>query len=308
MAKVQHEIRCHNNPDRLEPSEKWKTLMKNRGIFHKGENQFTKARRLGLPIPQSKCLGRHPQGRPHTEEEKKKISEARKKYLREHPEKCHWRNKDKFKSVPCEKLKEILRKDYSFVEEYTDTRWEHNYSLDIAFLEKKLAIEVNGEQHYDKTGNLAPYYQKRHEYLTSQGWTVIELHYANCFNQESIEKIKTAIETGIPISEEEHKLLFQNKRKSKEEKRLLKFAEFEKAKREGRLDKTQTKIIAGKYSEEKWIERKNKILSCGVDITKYGWAKLVSDKIGLSRGEIYHTILHFPNDFANRFKKLNAAK
>jgi hypothetical protein len=41
----------------------------------KGSNQFTKAKRLGLPIPESKCKGRKGHSHPQTEENKKKLSE-----------------------------------------------------------------------------------------------------------------------------------------------------------------------------------------------------------------------------------------
>ena len=82
-------------------------------------------------------------GHTHTEEEKKLISEKRKQYLQEHPDEHPWKRGTKFISIPCEKLKEVLKQDgFNFVEEYSDRRWEHNYSIDIAFLDKKLAIEI----------------------------------------------------------------------------------------------------------------------------------------------------------------------
>ena len=126
----------------------------------------------------------------HTEETKKHLSEVRKKWLKEHPESHPWKRKDKYKSVPCEKLKDILRKDFNFVEEYTDKRWEHNYSIDIAFLDKKLGIEVNGDQHYNRDGTLIEYYQKRHNYLESQGWLIFEIYYIKCYKSNDIEQIK----------------------------------------------------------------------------------------------------------------------
>lgn len=83
-------------------------------------------------------------GRHHSDETKKKLSEIQTNRLKENPENHPWKHKDKFVSEPCEKLKEILKKhDLSFFEEYTDKEWEHSYAIDIAFPEKRLAIEVN---------------------------------------------------------------------------------------------------------------------------------------------------------------------
>lgn len=240
-------------------------------------------------------------GHKHTEESKRKLSDARKKWLKENPDKHPWKNKNKFKSVPCEKLKKILRKYFNFIEEYTDNRWGHNYSLDIAFLDRKIAVEVNGAQHYNKDGNLKPYYQKRHNFLESNGWLVLEVFYIRCFKENEIEKIKTAIQERVPIPEEEYKLLFQNKRKSIEEKRKERELKFKKAKQEGKINSNGTKIVANKYSEEKWLQRKTLIENSGVDLTKFGWVAKVAKLTGLTNRMIYLTTKHFKDKFAPRF-------
>lgn len=124
---------------------------------------------------------------PQTEETKQKISEKRSKFLKENPDKHPWKRNDKFISQPCEKLKSFLKEQgFDFEEEYTDNTWNHQYSIDIAFVNKKIAIEVNGNQHYQKDGRLASYYQSRHEFLESQGWKVIELHYNEAYHFDDI--------------------------------------------------------------------------------------------------------------------------
>lgn len=141
------------------------------------------------------CENKRHSGYKWTEEEKKNLSEKRKQYLREHPDKHPWKNKNKNISFPCEKLKQILNENnYIFTEEYTDLTWEHLYSLDIAFIADKIAIEVNGNQHYNKNGTLKEYYQKRHDYLENQGWHIIEFHYSNCFKEEKINELKLQLE------------------------------------------------------------------------------------------------------------------
>jgi very-short-patch-repair endonuclease/ribosomal protein L37AE/L43A len=218
----------------------------------------------------------------HTEETKQRLSIIRKEWLKNNPDKHPWKRKEKFKSVPCEHLKEILRNDFSFVEEYTDRRWKYNYSIDIAFLDKKVAIEINGNQHYNEDGNLKEYYQKRHEYLSSLGWIVNEIHYANCYKNDEIEKIKTAINESKLISNEEHLLLFQNKRKTL-------------------LERQKEKDEKRRLVSEMWNNKKEMILSSGIDLMKFGWVKKVAEKIGLTVREVEGTIKHFERDFEGKF-------
>ena len=214
---------------------------------------------------------RHLIGFKWTNEEKKKLSEKRKLYLKEHPDEHPWKRNTKFKSEPCEHLKTILREKFVFEEEYTDIRWEHNYSIDIAFLDRKLAIEVNGNQHYNTEGKLNTYFQNRHEYLEKQGWIVLEVHYSWCYKEDKIQEIIDAIEREKQIDLTEHELLFANKRKTlaernnENEQKKLKF----KAKRKDELEK-----------------RKEQILNSGVNLTKFGWVDKVSQITKLTRRQI----------------------
>ena len=126
-----------------------------------------------------------------SEQAKRKISKGRKAFLAANPDKHNWRNNSKFKSVPCEKLKEFLKKkDIQFIEEFEPlVNQGRFYSLDIAFPDKMIAIEVNGNQHYENDGKLKPYYQKRHDEIESNGWKIYEFHYSICFNESALEKM-----------------------------------------------------------------------------------------------------------------------
>lgn len=118
-------------------------------------------------------------------EMKQHLSNKRKEWLRNNPEKHPWRKKDKFISIPCEKAKEFLKShQVLFIEEFIPHIEGHNFSIDIALPDKLIAIEINGNQHYDNSGNLKKYYQERHDLLENNGWTVYEIHYSSCFNLE----------------------------------------------------------------------------------------------------------------------------
>jgi len=120
-------------------------------------------------------------GRKHTEETTLKLSLARRKYLRENPDKHPWKRKEKFISVPCEKLKEYLTsKNIKFIEEWQPIE-DRFFSIDIAFPDKKIGIEVNGNQHYNADKTLKDYYQRQHDLLEINGWKIFEIHYSSCF-------------------------------------------------------------------------------------------------------------------------------
>lgn len=119
----------------------------------------------------------------HTEETKRNLSEKRKQWLKDNPDKHPWRNKDKFKSKPCEKVKEFLTQlNIPFIEEYQPEIDGRAFSIDIALPDKMIALEINGNQHYERDGTLKAYYQERHDLLESSGWDVYEIHYSACFN------------------------------------------------------------------------------------------------------------------------------
>ena len=129
-------------------------------------------------------------GKTHTPEIRKRISEGRKKWLKQNPEKHLW-NISKNYSIPCEQLKQKLRNNnILFEEEFQPLFPERFFSIDIAFPEKKIGIEVNGNQHYNKDKKtLKKYYQERHDLIEESGWKLIELHYLDVYKDNIIEEI-----------------------------------------------------------------------------------------------------------------------
>ena len=93
---------------------------------------------------------------------------AIKKWLKNNPNKHSWKTSKK-KSIPCEKFKNILKSNkISFVEEFTPLI-DRMFSIDIAFPDKKIGIEINGNQHYSSDGQLKPYYKDRHDLIEKKG-------------------------------------------------------------------------------------------------------------------------------------------
>ena len=124
-------------------------------------------RALGLPIPKGTMTGKSNLawlGRKHTDEEKKKISESMKEVYKG---KSIW-------STQIEKRK-------SFAEQYFDACFSdlkqnyhvNRYFLDLANPEKKLYIEVDGEQYYNDP-KVVEHDKVRTQRLEELGWKCLK--------------------------------------------------------------------------------------------------------------------------------------
>jgi len=209
-------------------------------------------------------------GHKHSEETKKKLSEHMKQWLKDHKSEHVWKRNSKFLSIPCEHLKQYLKsKGINFVEEYEPFNDVH-YCLDIAWPDEKIAIEVNGNQHYTYNGNLSKYYQKRHSLFENRGWKIFEIHYSKCYNPK-IEDLNDILK--LPIYDKDYvgkyiskKLLRKQQKENKRKEKLLKIEEKETKERE---------II------------RNLLYNSGIDFSKSTWSKQSIEYLK-SRNELWN--------------------
>jgi len=177
-------------------SDKWYAAMHARK--GKGTNQFTKAKELGHDPPDAWNKGKEGtfKGRSHTEETKNKIRDKRLKFLEENPDKVPYKlnHYSKGKSYAEQYWKIILEShNIEFIEEYPIGL----YSLDFAIVDKKVDLEIDGDQHHlDK--RIVESDKRRDSYLECNGWSVIRIKWSDykkiCnkkdYINEIIEKIK----------------------------------------------------------------------------------------------------------------------
>lgn len=136
-----------------------------------------------------------------TEEQKEKISKGRSAYLSANPDKHPWRTNNKFISKPCEHLKKyFIEHNILFVSEY-NTFENLNYSIDIALPDKKIGLEINGNQHYTNEGQLKEYYIKRENELRKLGWNIIQIHYLLCYDINVKNELINIIKNKTNIEE-----------------------------------------------------------------------------------------------------------
>ena len=161
-------------------SEKWYAAMNARR--GKGTNQYTKAKELGLDKPimsdaTKEKIRNSSTGRKHSEETKNKISETRIKFLKENPDKVPYRlnHYSKGRSYAEEYWKIVLETNgIQFVEQYQI----NVYSLDFAILNKKIDLEIDGDQHtLDK--RIVESDKRRNKFLQEQGWTTIRVKWSD---------------------------------------------------------------------------------------------------------------------------------
>lgn len=111
-------------------------------------------------------------GKKHSEETKKKISESRKLYLSEHPEKVPYvlNHHSKGDSYPEQYFKTVfVNNKITYEQNYKIL----GYYLDFAWPDKKAYLEIDGEQHYlDK--RIIEHDILRTEKLKSDGWICID--------------------------------------------------------------------------------------------------------------------------------------
>jgi very-short-patch-repair endonuclease len=136
-----------------------------------------------------KCKSEHSKRRKHSEESKKIISEKRIEWLKNNTDKHPWKKNTKFISVPCEMLKNIFKENGLHFETELQPMIDRFYSIDIAFIDKGIGIEVNGNQHYNSDKELKDYYKKRKELIEEKGWKLYDIHYSKIYDTEFISNL-----------------------------------------------------------------------------------------------------------------------
>ncbi len=137
--------------------------------WNKGLTKKTNAKIAEMSLNTSKTLtGKNK--KPHSDETKKKISDARIKFLLENPDKVPYLiNHSSKMSYPELVFKNAL--DTSGID-----GWEYNhrnsiYQYDFAFVDKKIDVEIDGGTHLSE--KVKKIDKRRDEFSINNGWIVI---------------------------------------------------------------------------------------------------------------------------------------
>lgn len=126
---------------------------------------------------------RYPEVFKHSEETKVLLKEKRLNFMKKHPEKTAWRQKNI--SYPEQCFINMLS-DYGFDKEYLIYR-EYSvfpYFIDFAFIDIKLVVEVDGAQHLEP--ERAERDRKKDNLLLENGWSVIRFTASDVMRNSSM--------------------------------------------------------------------------------------------------------------------------
>ena len=221
-------------------------------------------------------------GKHHSDKTKEILSDKMKKYISENKDKFSWYCNHN-KSVPCDIFKQKLRElNIDFVEEYSPFIDRH-FIMDIAFPEKMIGVEINGNQHYNRNGSLTKYHQDRHDYIESNGWTLFEIHYLAVYNENLMSLINKML-ISETIKEFDYTI---NHNKSKR-------------------DKQKDLVMLNNIKKEDKIDKiKNDILNSSITFEKIGWVDPTSKIIGITPQKVNKWMKrHMPNFYEHKcFKR-----
>lgn len=127
--------------------------------------------------------------RKHSKETKDKISKSIRNYLINNPEKVPYRlNHSSVESYPEKYFNEVFIKEGLNFERYYRVGL---YELDFALVDKKIDIEIDGDQHY-LDPKVSEVDKRRNKYLIDNGWTIIRIKWSD-YKKLSIEEKKEYI-------------------------------------------------------------------------------------------------------------------
>lgn len=172
-----------------------------------------------------------------SDETKKRISDKRKKWLNEHKDQHNWRYN--FESYPEKIIRQFFETlQIDVIAEYTPHDFDRHFKIDFAIINKKIAIEINGNQHYKRNGDFNDYHINRQSYIMSKGWLVVNIPAVNVVKDfENVKlQLKSLLENPKSISFNVIKTQKDMKKnKDIEKKQLMKQIELQKQQKQKQI-------------------------------------------------------------------------
>lgn len=231
----------------------------------------------------------------HTDETKEKLRKKRFEYLKKKTGNTAYERRSAGIMSYLEQwffdeciIKYNLLEKYDIVNEYA----YYPYFIDFAFLNIKLAVELDGACHFKNGDKRIEHDIKKDSFLLSQGWKIFRINY----KENTEDKIKEFISILYNINDYNQKIF---------DIKLLQYKEVK--------NKKQRKTRKEYFDERKQnIDKKEKlkidlILNSGIDFSKFGWVNEVAKIINKNSQKVNKWMKRYMLDFyeKNCFKRIN---
>lgn len=255
--------------------------------YHRSNSLFTESCSDTVCISMCNTL-RQKEYWKNNEKAKEKARNQRIEYLKNRLGKTAWERRSAGEMSYLEQwfydnviIKHNLCNKYDIVNEFC----EYPYFVDFAFINIKLAVELDGKCHFVNGETRLEHDKKRDLYLINKGWKIFRIKY----NETTDDLITEFLE---------HLAKFEVQDKKFIENRLYKYCELPK-----RIKRDRTKY----FKELSIINlEKNKPLiklveSSSIDFSKFGWVGQVALLLNKSPQKINGWMKKYMPDFYNRY-------
>ncbi len=290
-----HYFRSHTKKGKaLNPFKNCYVKSWNKGLTKKTDKRILKgSETLKEAYKNSKLISPF-KGKHLSEQTKEKIRQKRIEYLKLKTGQTAWERRSSGKMSYLEQwfydeiiIKENLLSKYDIVNEYS----EYPYFIDFAFLNIKLAVELDGACHFTNGNKRKESDLKKNKLLKSKGWNIFRIAYFE--NQTEVKEkfLKLLKENNFKFSQK----VYDNK--------LIKHLEIKK-------EKQKIKLIEKKKNSktQKTLDlinkRKQLILESNIDFTKKGWSGKVNQLTGLGHAHVTNFLrTHLLELFQKAYKR-----
>lgn len=246
---------------------------------------------------------------PHTEESKEKIRKKRIDYLKKKTGKTAWERRSAGEMSHLEQwfydnviIKNNLCDKYDIITEYS----EYPYFIDFAFINIKLAIELDGKCHFNNGHTRIEHDIKRDKILNEKGWKVYRIKYDE-INNNTINEFINFLNN---IENYENKIYGNNLYTytiiKKEVNITNKLNNINNKLQNNELDiiidknnipsLTNINTIIYENSQKQYIDL---ILNSNINFSKIGWCLKVSKILKRRPQKVTQWMKRFMNDFYN---------
>lgn len=224
-----------------------------------------------------------------TEETKEKIRRSRSEFFKRKTGNTPWERRAKGEMSYLEIwfhekcIEKELYCKYDIVNEYC----EHPYFIDFAFINEKVAVELDGKHHFIHEDRII-HDNKRDKYLIDKGWKIFRIKYDE-LNDKSIDSLLLFIPDNKDKNYENRLITYNTIKNERIEKKLS----------EKKKNEEKKKLI---------IEHKIKeIKESDIIFSKYGWVNKVADILRIPPQKVNSWMLNNMTDFYNThcFKRGN---